>query len=240
VICEIMNEDGTMARSADLRRIAAKHKLVLLSVADVIRYRIEREHLVRRVAEAEIPVAELGRFTAISYASAVDGRIHVALVKGDVADLKPVLTRVHASCPMGDVLGFAGCDCGAQLRESLRRINEEGRGVLVYLQKDDSALAELKCPHAAGRVAAAGQKREARFREYGVGAQILRDLGVRRIRLFTNNPRKIVGLHGFGLSVVDRVPIETERTRANARYLERKRALGHLFSRAARGRAKRS
>jgi 3,4-dihydroxy 2-butanone 4-phosphate synthase / GTP cyclohydrolase II len=232
VICEVMNEDGTMARSADLKRVATKHNLVLLSVADVIRYRVEREHLVRRIAEAEVPIAGLGRFTAVSYESEVDGRVHVAAVKGDVATPQPVLARVHASCPMGDLLGFAGCDCGAQLKEALRRIDVEGRGVLVYLQKDDQALAELKCPHAAGR--AVQGTREARFREYGVGAQILRDLGVRRIRLLTNNPRKIVGLHGFGLSVVERVPIETERTKANARYLERKRALGHLLGRSRR------
>ncbi len=229
VICEVMNEDGTMARSGDLKRVSARHNLVLLSVADVIRYRMERQHLVRRASEADIPIAGVGRFTAVSYESEVDGRVHVALVKGDVAASGATLARVHASCPMGDVLGFAGCDCGAQLREALRRINDEGRGVLVYLQKDDRALAALKCPHAAGRSAQAPQ--ESRFREYGVGAQILRDLGVRKIRLLTNNPRKIVGISGFGLSVVERVPIEIPRTGANARYLERKRALGHLLSR---------
>ena len=203
---------------------------VTYPVADVIRYRIEREQLVQRITEAEQPIAWLGNFTAVSYESSVDERVHVALVKGDLKASGPVLVRVHSSCPLGDILGVASCDCGDQLRESLRRIDEAGRGVLVYLQKDDQPLADLKCSRNASR----GQPPAPRFREFGVGAQILRDLGVRKIRLLTNNPRKIVGLHGFGLTVVDRVPIETKRTRANARYLERKRAMGHLISRAAR------
>ncbi|HEY3452220.1 MAG TPA: 3,4-dihydroxy-2-butanone-4-phosphate synthase [Myxococcales bacterium] len=225
VICEIMNPDGSMARRADLERFSRRHKLVLLSVADLIRYRLESEHLVRRLEESKLPVAGLGEFCVVRYEAAVDGRQHVAYVRGNVHDGAPVLVRMHSACPLGDSGLYAGCDCGGQLRRALERIDREGRGVLVYLQK--GAPRHLGCV-----LAGQGdpQAKEGRLRELGVGAQILRDLGVGRIRLLTNNPKKIVGVQGYGLSVVERVPIEIESTPENRAYLRRKRALGHLLA----------
>jgi 3,4-dihydroxy 2-butanone 4-phosphate synthase/GTP cyclohydrolase II len=228
VICEIMNPDGSMARRDDLRRFARRHGLVLLSVADLIRYRLESEHLVRRLEEVRMPLSGLGDFVAVRYLAQVDGRQHVAFVKGRVADGAPVLVRMHSACPLGDTGLYAGCDCGAQLRRSLEQISREGRGVLVYLQKGSPA--RLGCIH----TAAEESGRATRLREFGVGAQILRDLGIARIRLLTNNPKKIVGVQGYGLSVVERVPIEVEPTPENRAYLRRKRALGHLLARASR------
>jgi 3,4-dihydroxy 2-butanone 4-phosphate synthase/GTP cyclohydrolase II len=224
VICEIMNPDGSMARRADLVRFARRHKLVLLSVADLIRYRLESEHLVRRVEEARLPVEGLGEFVAVRYESAVDSRQHVALLKGEVSGSAPVLVRMHSACPLGDAGLFSGCDCGAQLRRSLEQIARHGRGVVVYLQKGTPR--RLGCVHSMEEERA----REVRLRELGVGAQILRDLGVSRIRLLTNNPKKIVGVQGYGLSVVERVPVEVESTPENRAYLRRKRAAGHLLA----------
>jgi 3,4-dihydroxy 2-butanone 4-phosphate synthase/GTP cyclohydrolase II len=228
VICEIMNPDGTMARRPDLERFARKHKMVLLSVADLIRYRLEREQLVQRAEQVELPFAGVGEFTVARYVSAIDQRQHVALVRGDLAGPEPVLVRMHSACPMGDSLGFAGCDCCPQLRRSLERIAQEGRGVLVYLQK--AATPRLGCSQTMKEEDGA----EVRLREFGVGAQILRDLGIERIRLLTNNPKKIVGVQGYGLSVVERVPIEVESTPENRAYLRRKRALGQLMAGTAR------
>jgi 3,4-dihydroxy 2-butanone 4-phosphate synthase/GTP cyclohydrolase II len=167
-----------------------------------------------------LPLAAVGTFTAVRYESVADGQKHVALVCGSVNGGAPLLVRVHASCLLGDTLGSGGCDCGPQLRKSLAQIAREGRGVLVYLHKGTPA--RLACTHL--------QLDGPRLRELGVGAQILRELGVRRIRLLTNNPKKIVGLEGFGLSVVERVPIEGDETPDNREYLKRKRAQGHLLS----------
>ncbi len=222
VICEIMNPDGSMARRADLVRFAKKHGLVLLSVADLIRYRLESEHLVRRLEEAANPVAGLGDFRAVRYECVLEGRQHIALVKGDVAGGDPVLVRMHSACPLGDSGLSAACDCGTQLRRALEQIDREGRGVVVYLQKD--SLKRLGCILANPE----DPNREVRLRDLGVGAQILRDLGVSRIRLLTNNPKKIVGMHGYGLSVVERVPVEVESTPANRANLRRQRAAGHV------------
>lgn len=234
VICEIMNADGSMARRVDLERFARRHSLVLLSVADLIRYRLESEHLVRRLEEAKLPVMGLGDFCAVRYEAAVDGRQHVAFVRGDVAAGEPVLVRMHTACPMGDSGLYAGCDCGPQLHHALERIAKEGRGVLVWLQKGPAK--KLGCVLSGVEE----QPREVRLREFGVGAQILRDLGVSRLRLLTNNPKKIVGMEGYGLSVVERVPIEIESTPENRAYLRRKRAQGHLLAPAASRRERKS
>ncbi len=225
VICEIMNPDGTMARRPDLVRFARKHGLVLLSVADLIRYRLEREHLVERVEEAVLPIDSLGEFKAIRYRCLTDRREHVALVCGEVRGKDPVPVRMHSACLMGDTLGYAGCDCGPQLRDSLKLIARAGRGVLVYLQK--GGLTRLSCTHSVADESGP----EVRLREFGVGAQILRDLGVEQLQLLTNNPKKIVGVQGYGLTVVGRLPIEVPSTPENRAYLRRKRAQGHLLAR---------
>jgi len=201
VICEVMNADGTMARRPALVRFAKKHRLQLLSVADVVRYRLEREPLVRRVAEAE-PVIDASGFHAVAYRSDVDAHTHVALVMGAPKPSRPTLVRVHAACFMGDVLGAHVCDCGLLLRQSLRQIAEAGEGVVVYLDKEPAPGGKLSCTHAT-RAA----KPDSQQRELGIGAQILRDLGVGKLRLMSNSPRKIAGLDGFGLHVVEQVPI---------------------------------
>ena len=206
VICEVMNPDGTMARRPELARFAKKHGLVLLSVADIIRYRLERERLVRRVATRQVRCAGW-EFTAISYVSDVDFGVHVALVRGDLSGKQPVLTRVHRACLMGDVLGSAECDCGEQLRQAFRHIGEEGRGVVVYLQKDRTPGDRLTCTHVSNEEVALGQHDQTRLREFGVGAQILKELGLSRLKLLTNNPKKIVGLESYRLEVVEQVPL---------------------------------
>lgn len=228
VICEIMNPDGTMARRPDLERFARKHKLILLSVADLIRFRLEREPLLERIEERVVPIDGLGDFTAVRYHSTVDRLEHLALVRGEVSSGGPALVRVHTACPMGDALLYAGCDCGSQLRKSLEAIAAHGHGVLVYLQK--GVTSHIGCTHSMKD----DQGQQVRLRELGVGAQILRDLGVKRMNLLTNNPRKIVGVQGYGLEVVERVAIEVESTPQNRDYLRRKRAQGHLLSRVGR------
>jgi 3,4-dihydroxy 2-butanone 4-phosphate synthase/GTP cyclohydrolase II len=213
VICEIMNADGTMARRPDLVKFARKHKMVLLSVADIIRYRLERERLVRRIGEATIERRGAGTFQAYTYGSDVDNAVHVALVKGDIHAREPVLTRVHRACMVGDVLGSTGCDCGGQLEQAFRHINEAGRGVIVFLQKDVPAKSRLECTHVSNEEMVPGRTDQTRLREFGVGAQILKDLGLSRLRLLTNNPKKIVGLESYALEVVEQVPLTEERPR---------------------------
>jgi 3,4-dihydroxy 2-butanone 4-phosphate synthase/GTP cyclohydrolase II len=206
-----MNPDGTMARRPDLVKFARKHKMVLLSVADIIRYRLERERLVRRIRKATIERRGLGTFQAFTYGSDVDSAVHVALVKGDLSGAEPVLTRVHRACLVGDLLGSSGCDCGGQLEQALQRIHEAGRGVVVYLQRDVPAKDRLECTHVANEESVPGHKDQTRLREFGVGAQILKDLGLTRLRLLTNNPKKIVGLQSYSLDVVEQVPLTPER-----------------------------
>jgi len=206
VICEVMNPDGTMARRPQLQRFAQKQGLVLLSVADIIRYRLQHERLVHRVGELPFDRGEGGRFQAIAYASDVDSKVHIALVKGNVAGGTPVLTRVHRACLAGDVLGSASCDCGAQLQQALKQIADEGRGVIVYLQKDQPVDSTLVCTHLA-RDREAPSTDHTRLREFGVGAQILKDLGLERLRLLTNNPKKIIGLESYNLAVVEQIPL---------------------------------
>jgi len=208
VICEIMNPDGTMARRPDLVKFARKHKMVLLSVADIIRYRLERERLVRRIGEATIERrGQQGTFQAYTYGSDVDSAVHVALVKGDVSGRQPVLTRVHRACLVGDLLGSAGCDCGSQLEQAFQRIQAEGRGVVIFLQRDVPAKNRLECTHVSNEEAVPGNNDQTRLREFGVGAQILKDLGLSRLRLLTNNPKKIVGLESYSLEVVEQIPL---------------------------------
>ena len=209
VICEVMNPDGTMARRPELSRFARKHKLHMLSVADIIRYRLQRERLLKRLDSRTVTRPGEGEFTAIAYGSDVDPLVHVALVKGDVSGSTPVLTRMHRACLVGDLLGSSGCDCGAQLRQAFCRIAEEGRGVVVYLQKDQPPEARLLCTHVSNEEKVPGHKDQTRLREFGVGAQILRDLGLRRLRLLTNNPKKIVGLESYALEVVEQVPLSS-------------------------------
>jgi 3,4-dihydroxy 2-butanone 4-phosphate synthase/GTP cyclohydrolase II len=237
VVCEVVNEDGTMARLDDLERFAKEHDLSIISIADLIAYRRRREKLVHRATEARIPTA-FGTFTAIAYES-FDGRTHVALVKGNVASREDVLVRVHSECFTGDVLGSIRCDCGLQLAEAMRRIDEEGTGAVVYIRGHEGRGIGLRHKLEAyalqdGGLDTVQANIELGFspdaRDYGVGAQILVDLGISRMRLLTNNPVKRAGLEGYGLDIVERVPLQSDPNPENIRYLETKREkLGHIL-----------
>ena len=238
VICEIMHPDGTMARLPELRRVAEEHGLRLISIADLIRYRRMREKLVRKVAEAAIPTA-FGEFTAQAYESLVDGRVHIAMVMGEIGDGDRILVRVHSECLTGDVFHSLRCDCGTQLDGALGAIGEEGRGVVLYIRGHEGRAIGLTHKLRAYRLQEEGADTvEANIelgfapdpRDYGIGAQILFDMGVRSMRLLTNNPSKRAGLEGYGLSILERVPLETTPTRENLAYLRAKREkLGHLL-----------
>jgi len=238
VICEIMHPDGTMARLPELRRVAQEHGLTVISIADLISFRRKREKLVRRVAEATIPT-EFGQFTASAYESLVDGRVHVALVLGEVGDGMRILVRVHSECLTGDVFHSLRCDCGTQLDDALAKIGGEGRGVVLYIRGHEGRAIGLTHKLRAYQLQEAGHDTveanealgfPADQRDYGIGAQILYDLGVRGMRLLTNNPLKRAGLEGYGLSILERVPLETKPTRENLRYLQTKREkLGHML-----------
>jgi 3,4-dihydroxy 2-butanone 4-phosphate synthase/GTP cyclohydrolase II len=213
VICEIMNDDGTMARMPDLERFAEKHGLLIVSIAELIRYRLEKEKLVQRVAEEEVRLAG-GVFRGIAYQMEGDSRTHMALVMGDLEDGEPALVRVQAMCTVGDVFGSIACACGESLRGALERITAEGRGAVVYLQKEAvSGASILRCArmHDPDDV----KRSTGPFRDYGLGAQILSDLGIRRLRVLTNNPKKLVGLEGYGLEVVEQVPIPVAKSAAD-------------------------
>jgi 3,4-dihydroxy 2-butanone 4-phosphate synthase/GTP cyclohydrolase II len=237
VLCEIVDEDGSMARRAALERFAALHGLELVTIADLIAYRRSRERLVTRVSEARIPTA-LGSFRAVGYESQ-DGRTHVALVRGRPEGKAGVLARVHSECFTGDVLGSTRCDCGMQLREAMRRIGNEAEGVLVYIRGHEGRGIGLRHKLEAYGLQDAGldtveANLELGFspdgRDYGVGAQILADLGVSSVRLLTNNPAKRAGLERHEIEVVERVPLQSSPTEENVRYLETKRdKLGHLL-----------
>jgi len=237
VLCEVVNEDGTMARLPDLERFAAEHDLLLISIADLIAYRRKWEKLVHRVTEARIPTT-YGSFRAIAYESH-DGRTHVALVKGEPSGHPNVLVRVHSECFTGDVLGSFRCDCGIQLGEAMRRIDQEGEGVVVYIRGHEGRGIGLRHKLEAyalqdGGLDTVEANVELGFspdsRDYGVGAQILVDLGISTMRLLTNNPTKRAGLEGYGLQIVERVPLQTEPHPENLRYLQTKRdKLGHLL-----------
>ncbi len=206
VICEVMNADGTMARRPELLRFARRHSLALLSVADLIRYRLQHDRLVRRVGSTLIERRGQGSWTAHAYASDVDTSVHIALVKGDLTGPKPVLTRVHRACPVGDLFGSQACDCGTQLEAAFSAIADAGRGVLLYLRRDEPAELALTCTHQAEARSAPADDR-GRLREFGVGAQILKDLGLRRLKLLTNNPKRIVGLESYSLEIAEQVPL---------------------------------
>ncbi len=237
VVCEVVNEDGSMARLADLERFAGEHDLLIVSITDLIAFRRRQESLVQRVTEARIPTM-FGSFRAIAYESH-DGRTHVALVKGNPGGGHPVLVRVHSECFTGDVLASTRCDCGAQLTESMRRIDEAGEGVIVYIRGHEGRGIGLRHKLDAyalqdGGLDTVDANVELGFlpdaRDYGVGAQILVDLGVSRMRLLTNNPTKRAGLEGYGLEIAERVALESEPTPENIGYLRTKRAkLGHLL-----------
>ncbi|GEN33778.1 MULTISPECIES: bifunctional 3,4-dihydroxy-2-butanone-4-phosphate synthase/GTP cyclohydrolase II [Aneurinibacillus] len=238
VICEIMNEDGSMARVPDLVQIAEKHDLKMITIEELIRYRTRHDKLVKREVEVELPT-EYGRFRMVAYTNETDGKEHVALVKGELNPDIPTLVRVHSECLTGDVFGSCRCDCGPQLHTALRQIEEAGQGVILYMRQEGrgigliNKLKAYKLQEAGLDTVEANEKLgfAADLREYGIGAQILADLGVGKIRLLTNNPRKIKGIEGYGLHVVERVALQVEAVADNERYLRTKKSkLGHLLN----------
>src|SRR6266511_3387259 len=237
VICEVMNEDGTMARVPDLARYCQKHGLRMVTVADLIEYRRRRDKLVERVIETRLPTV-FGEFDVIGYRSLVDEKHHVAMVKGQINGEEDVLVRVHSECLTGDVFHSLRCDCGQQLEDALLRIEQEGRGVLLYLAQEGRGIGLLNKLRAYRLQEEGRDTVEANLelglppdlRDYGIGAQILVDLGLSSIRLLTNNPKKIVGLEGYGLTVTDQIPIEHPANEHNRDYLvAKKERLGHLL-----------
>jgi 3,4-dihydroxy 2-butanone 4-phosphate synthase / GTP cyclohydrolase II len=235
VICEIMNEDGTMARVPHLTRFAKKHKLLMITIADLINYRMRTEGLVRRVASAQLPT-DHGEFRAVAFQSILDGETHVALVKGEIGDGQNVMVRVHSRCLTGDVFHSLRCDCGPQLDAAMRRIENEGRGVILYLNQEGRGIGLANKLRAyelqeQGLDTVEANERlgfKPDQRDYGIGVQILKDLGVRSMRLLSNNPRKLVGLEGYGLSVAEWLPLEIPASIHTERYLRtKKEKLGH-------------
>jgi 3,4-dihydroxy 2-butanone 4-phosphate synthase/GTP cyclohydrolase II len=237
ILCEIMNDDGTMARLPQLLRFARRHRLKICTVADLIQYRRTREKLVERIETVKMPT-DYGDFDLHLYRSKVDGQHHLALVCGSVAGAKNVLVRVHSECLTGDVFGSRRCDCGPQLHQAMRQIAASGSGVLVYMRQEGRGIGlapkirAYKLQEQGYDTVEANRKLgfDMDLREYGLGAQILADLGLKTLRLLTNNPRKVVGLEGYGLKIVEQVPIRTKPNPHNARYLETKRKkMGHLL-----------
>ncbi|MEN8200086.1 MAG: bifunctional 3,4-dihydroxy-2-butanone-4-phosphate synthase/GTP cyclohydrolase II [Thermodesulfobacteriota bacterium] len=238
VICEIMKEDGTMARMPDLETFAKDHDLKICTIADLVAYRLRQDVLVHRAVEARIPTEHAGEFTAVVYHNDVDSFEHLAFVKGEIDSEKKVLVRVHSECLTGDVFGSARCDCGDQLHAAMRMIDQEGSGIVLYMRQEGRGIGlvnKLKAYTLQDEgldTVEANRKLgfKADLRDYGIGAQILRDLGVKKMSLLTNNPKKIVGLEGYGLEVVERFPIEMEAGDENKGYLQCKRdRMGHLM-----------
>ncbi len=237
VICEIMNQDGTMARLNDLEGFSQEHGIKIISIAQLVAYRKQHETLIKRITETKLPTL-YGDFTAIAYKSAIDAEEHVALVKGNVASEEPVLVRVHSQCLTGDTFGSLRCDCGEQVRKSLEMIQEDGRGVLLYMRQEGrgiglhNKLRAYQLQDTGLDTVEANEKLgfPPDLRWYGIGAQILVELGIRNIRLLTNNPKKVVGLDGYGLNIVERVPIQIPPNDVNKQYLHTKLTkLDHLL-----------
>lgn len=237
VICEVMSDDGTMARVPELMEFAKSHKLKIITVKDLIHYKIRTDRFIKRLSDIKLPTA-FGEFKAIAYANALDKNIHIAIVKGEIKPEDAVLVRVHSECLTGDVFGSRRCDCGEQLHKAMEMINKHGKGVILYMRQEGRGIGlenKLKAYELQDRGMDTVEANlrlgfQPDLRDYGIGAQILVDLGVRKMRLITNNPKKIIGLEGYGLKVVERVPIETSPHEKNIRYLKtKKKKLGHML-----------
>ena len=238
VICEIMNSDGTMARLKDCDKFAKKHKIKIATIADLIRYRLKKDSLVEKIAECQLPT-HMTNFKCYAYESMIDGKTHIALIKGKISKTKPTLVRVHSECLTGDLFGSLRCDCGSQLHASIEMISNEGSGVLLYLAQEGRGIGighKIKAYSLIEKGLDTVEANEALgfkedLREYGTGAQILRDIGVRKIKLLTNNPRKVAGLEGYGIKITETVPIEISPGEHNKNYLKtKKKKLGHVLS----------
>jgi 3,4-dihydroxy 2-butanone 4-phosphate synthase/GTP cyclohydrolase II len=239
VICEVMDEDGTMARMPALEKFSQKHGVGICTIADLIEYRMRTESFVHRAAETMIPTSVAGDFKAIVYENEIDNLLHIAMVKGDIDPEKPVLARVHSECLTGDIFGSLRCDCGLQLHQAMTFIEKEGSGVLLYIRQEGRGIGLVNKIKAYALQDQGMDTVEANkelgfkpdMRNYGIGAQILVDLGVRKMRLMTNNPKKMVGLDGYGLSIVEQIPIEFPANEYNKCYLEcKKLKMGHLLN----------
>jgi 3,4-dihydroxy 2-butanone 4-phosphate synthase / GTP cyclohydrolase II len=239
VICEIMDEDGTMARMPALENFGKKHDIKICTIADLIEYRMRTESFVRRSAETVVPTLHAGEFHAVVYENQVDDLLHIAMVKGEIDSNKPVLVRVHSECLTGDIFGSLRCDCGEQLHKAMEMIDKEGSGVLLYIRQEGRGIGLVNKLKAYALQDQGLDTVEANeelgfkpdMRNYGIGAQILVDLGVKKMKLLTNNPKKMVGLEGYGLSIVEQVKIEIEPNKYNVGYLEcKKLKMGHLLN----------
>jgi 3,4-dihydroxy 2-butanone 4-phosphate synthase/GTP cyclohydrolase II len=238
VICEIMNDDGTMARVPQLAKFARKHGLKMVTIKDLIQYRMQNECLVTRLAATTIPTAFGGEFTATVFGNLVDDSLNIALVKGDISADEDILVRVHSECLTGDVFGSRRCDCGSQLHKAMAVIKQEGKGVILYMRQEGRGIGLVNKLKAYALQDEGLDTVEANvklgfkadLRDYGIGAQILVELGVRKMRLMTNNPKKLIGLEGYGLKIVERVPIESKPHEKNIKYLSiKKKKLGHML-----------